>query len=197
MVGTFNYLCLYFLTNILLHFIRFCSKSEYVRCLQFTEQNTLYVSTNNGFLYHVDISDPKNAKWTQLIQVNEEIAIICMDVTERGFVALGDGKGNVTVLKVSDEGESGAKVDLSFTWSAEKERQLLGVFWCKSLGSRYVNMDSNIFTSIDIFMHKLTCLSMHSTLLSGLHCFNFVFLCGALTATFLQVIQGVCSSCGI
>ncbi|XP_078169265.1 transducin family protein / WD-40 repeat family protein [Carex rostrata] len=114
------------------------SKSEYVRCLQFTEQNTLYVSTNNGFLYHVDISDPKNAKWTQLIQVNEEIAIICMDVTERGFVALGDGKGNVTVVKVSDEGESGAKVDLSFTWSAEKERQLLGVFWCKSLGSSHL-----------------------------------------------------------
>lgn len=68
-----------------------------------------------------------------------------MDVTERGVVALGDGKGNVTVVKVIDGGEIGAKVDLSFTWSAEKERQLLGVFWCKSLGSRYVNMYSNIY----------------------------------------------------
>ncbi|KAJ4819986.1 WD repeat-containing protein 6 [Rhynchospora pubera] len=114
------------------------SKSEYVRCLQFTEQNTLYVSTNNGILYHVNISDPKYAKWTQLVQADEKIAIICMDVTKSGIVALGDGKGHVTIVKVTDGGEVGAKVDLSFTWLAEKERQLLGVFWCKSLRSSHL-----------------------------------------------------------
>jgi WD repeat-containing protein 6 len=74
-----------------------------------------------------------------------------MDVTEEGVVALGDGKGNVTVVEVIDEGENGPKVNLSFAWSAEKERQLLGVFWCKSLGSRYVIMCINIFKLIDIF----------------------------------------------
>ncbi|KAJ3681314.1 hypothetical protein LUZ60_015803 [Juncus effusus] len=121
------------------------SKSEYVRCLQFSQENILYVSTNNGHLYHVEISDPKDVKWTHVTQVNEKIPIICMDLMndslnneKKDIIALGDGKGNVTVVSYY-EGYNGEKTDLlSFTFLAEKERQLLGTYWCKSLGCSYL-----------------------------------------------------------
>jgi len=33
------------------------SKSEYVRCLHFAEENVLYVATNNGYLHHAELSN--------------------------------------------------------------------------------------------------------------------------------------------
>lgn len=83
--------------------------------------------------------------WTKLVHVSEEVQIICMDLlapspfeVSRGaedWIALGDGLGRMTVLKVLHDSNY-HKPDISFTWSAEMERQLLGTFWCKSLGFR-------------------------------------------------------------
>ncbi|XP_021279955.1 uncharacterized protein LOC110413462 isoform X3 [Herrania umbratica] len=53
------------------------------------------------------------------------------------WIALGDGKGNMTVVGVTG-GPSSPEVGFTFTWSAGAERQLLGTYWCKSLGCRYV-----------------------------------------------------------
>ncbi|KAG8095826.1 hypothetical protein GUJ93_ZPchr0013g35650, partial [Zizania palustris] len=123
------------------------SKSEYVRYLHFVDENDLYVATNNGYLHHADLSNAKDVRWTEVIQVAEKAPIICLDVMvtqsdislNRGddIVALGDGCGNVTVVHLTG-GDLGPKVDSSFTWSAEKDRQLLGVYWCKSLECRHI-----------------------------------------------------------
>lgn len=121
------------------------SKSEYIRCLRFMRENILYVATNNGYLHRVEIINPADVRWAELVRVSKEAPIICMDLlTSSGFsldvedmVAIGDGKGNVTVVKVSDNLSTHEKA-LSFTWSAEKERQLLGIFWCRALGSGYL-----------------------------------------------------------
>lgn len=52
------------------------------------------------------------------------------------WVSVGDGKGCMTIVKVVGD-VSSPKSGLTFTWAAESERQLLGTFWCKSLGYRY------------------------------------------------------------
>ncbi|OVA13542.1 WD40 repeat [Macleaya cordata] len=123
------------------------SKSEYVRCLHFTREDTLYVATNHGYLHHVELSDPGNVRWTKLVQISEEGPIVCMDllpaksadvsINIEDWIAVGDGKGNATVIRVL-AGDGTPKVDFSFTWSAGLERQLLGMYWCKSLGCSYV-----------------------------------------------------------
>ncbi|KAJ9547579.1 hypothetical protein OSB04_020122 [Centaurea solstitialis] len=118
------------------------SKSEYVRCMHFASEDALYVTTNNGFLYLAKISDTGGVVWTQLFQGSEEIPIVCMSVLSEdsscveNWIALGDGKGRLTVVRVADIRMP--KVNLSFTWPAEAERQLLGTYWCKSLGHRYI-----------------------------------------------------------
>jgi hypothetical protein len=117
------------------------SKSEYVRCLHFAEENVLYVATNNGYLHHAELSNIEDVRWTEIIQVTEKAPIICMDVMpmysnlsldREDVIALGDGRGNVTIVRLAS-GSIEPKMNLSFTWPAEKDRQLLGVYWCKSL----------------------------------------------------------------
>ncbi|CAK7348505.1 unnamed protein product [Dovyalis caffra] len=123
------------------------SKSEYVRCLHFTCEDTLYVATNNGYLYHVRLFGTKDVKWTKLSQLSEEVPIVCMDLLSKtlpehsngidDWVALGDGKGNMTIVRVMGDVFT-PEVDFIFTWSAGKERQLLGTYWCKALGCRFI-----------------------------------------------------------
>ncbi|KAJ8899021.1 hypothetical protein K2173_008844 [Erythroxylum novogranatense] len=109
------------------------SKSEYVRCLRFRCEDTLYVSTNHGYLYHAKFSPTQDVKWTKLVQVSEEVPIICMDLLSKNlpkhssrlddWVALGDGKGNLMVVRVKGD-ICTPEVDFTFAWSAGKERQL-------------------------------------------------------------------------
>lgn len=122
-----------------------CSKSEYVRCLHFSREDSLYVATNNGFLYHASVINNKAVKWTELVHVNEEAPIICMDLLSNisnpsgGFedwVAVGDGKGSMTIVVVVGA-VGNPEVEFTLTWPAEKERHLLGTYWCKSLENRY------------------------------------------------------------
>ncbi|XP_034690714.1 uncharacterized protein LOC117918294 isoform X1 [Vitis riparia] len=123
------------------------SKSEYVRSLRFTCENSLYISTNRGYLYHAKLFDTGDVKWTELIHVSEEVPIVCMDLLSRNgpklssgvedWIAVGDGKGNMTVTGIVSD-LCPPKVGLTYTWSAGIERQLLGTFWCKSLGYRYI-----------------------------------------------------------
>ncbi|CAA6653936.1 unnamed protein product [Spirodela intermedia] len=122
------------------------SKSEYVRCLHFGQEDILYVATNNGYLYHAKLLSPGDVEWTQLAHVGE-VPIVCMDLMSRclfetskvpgDMIAMGDGKGNATVVRVVGS-DSRPKAVLSFTWSAERERRLLGIHWCKSFGCSYV-----------------------------------------------------------
>ncbi|XP_043710584.1 WD repeat-containing protein 6-like [Telopea speciosissima] len=122
------------------------SKSEYVRCLNFTREDTLYVATNHGYLHHVKLSDSGDVKWTELARVGE-VPIVCMDILSMNppnllmgiedWIAVGDGKGNVTVVRVSDD-DCAFNVSPAFTWSAGIERQLLGTYWCKSLKHRHI-----------------------------------------------------------
>ncbi|XP_022934499.1 uncharacterized protein LOC111441655 isoform X2 [Cucurbita moschata] len=126
---------------------RMDSKSEYVRCLQFSSELTLYVATNRGYLYRATLSDTMDVIWTKLVQVSEEVPIVCMDLLApspsevscgaEDWIALGDGQGRMTVVKVL-RNSNAPKPVISFNWSAEMERQLLGTFWCKSLGFRYI-----------------------------------------------------------
>ncbi|KAJ6390314.1 hypothetical protein OIU77_024519 [Salix suchowensis] len=123
------------------------SKSEYVRCLHLTCKDTLYVATNNGYLYHARLLGTVDVKWTKLAQLSEEVPIVCMDLLSKNFtkhsdvvddwVALGDGKGNVTIVRIMGDVFT-PEVDFTFTWSAGKERQLLGTYWCKALGCRFI-----------------------------------------------------------
>ncbi|CAH1434212.1 unnamed protein product [Lactuca virosa] len=115
------------------------SKSEYVRCMHLASECELYVATNNGFLYLAKISDTGDVAWTQLFCSQEEIPIVCMSVFPgcvENWIALGDGKGRLTVVRIADI--ETPELNLSFTWPAEAERQLLGTYWCKSLGHRYI-----------------------------------------------------------
>ncbi|KAJ1412523.1 WD40/YVTN repeat-like-containing domain superfamily [Sesbania bispinosa] len=133
--------------NVLEHIGFMDSKSEYVRCLRFSCQDSLYVATNHGYLYHAKLRDAGGAQWNQLVQVSNGAPIICMDLLSKGsfeldsgaedWIAIGDGKGNMTVIGVTNN-DCTPTVRLSFTWPAEMERQLLGTYWCKSLGCRYV-----------------------------------------------------------
>lgn len=123
------------------------SKSEYVRCLHFKCKDTLYITTNNGYLYHARLLENGDVKWTELVCLKGEVPVICMDLLSNNpsvcsygindWIALGDGKGSMTVVGVSGDIFS-PKVGLTFTWKAGNERQLLGTYWCKSLGCRYV-----------------------------------------------------------
>uniref|UniRef100_A0A5B7C8Q1 WD repeat-containing protein 6 n=1 Tax=Davidia involucrata TaxID=16924 RepID=A0A5B7C8Q1_DAVIN len=123
------------------------SKSEYVRCLHFMHEDTLYVATNNGYLYHAKLSDNGDVKWTKLLQVSGKAPIVCMDLLSRSssdlpsniedWVAVGDGKGCMTIVSVVGD-ICTPKVGFSLTWSAGLERQLLGTYWCKSLGYRFI-----------------------------------------------------------
>jgi hypothetical protein len=51
------------------------------------------------------------------------------------WVALGDGKGNMTIVRVIGDMYN-PHAGLNQSWKASPERQLLGAFWCKSLGYR-------------------------------------------------------------
>uniref|UniRef100_A0A7N0UV80 WD repeat-containing protein 6 n=2 Tax=Kalanchoe fedtschenkoi TaxID=63787 RepID=A0A7N0UV80_KALFE len=123
------------------------SKSEYVRCLRFTTEGTLYVATNNGFLFKANISELGDPKWTELARVSTKAPIICLDVMSSSssetncgiedWIAVGDGRGTVSIVRVIGD-VSSPEVDLPFMWPAEPERQLLGTFWSKSLGNRYI-----------------------------------------------------------
>ncbi|MBA0656195.1 hypothetical protein Goklo_008575 [Gossypium klotzschianum] len=121
------------------------SKSEYVRSLYFKCEDTIYVATNHGYLYHALLSETGDVKWTELVRVNGEVPIVCMDLLSASlsrnhcgivdWVAVGDGKGNMTVVGITGN-PSSPKVAFAFAWPAGAERQLLGTYWCKSLGSR-------------------------------------------------------------
>jgi len=49
------------------------------------------------------------------------------------WVAVGDGKGAMKVVKVIVT-DCTPQVAVTISWSAEMERQLLGAYWCRSLG---------------------------------------------------------------
>ncbi|GFZ04476.1 transducin family protein [Actinidia rufa] len=123
------------------------SKSEYVRCLHFAREDTLYVATNNGYVYHAKLSNNGDVKWTELVQASEAVPIVCMDLFSRSssnlssttedWIAVGDGKGHMTIVSIVGDGCT-PEVGLTFTWSAGLQRQLLGTYWCKSLGTRFI-----------------------------------------------------------
>ncbi|PSS06262.1 WD repeat-containing protein [Actinidia chinensis var. chinensis] len=123
------------------------SKSEYVRCLHFAREDTLYVATNNGYVYHAKLSNNGDVKWTELVQASEAVPIVCMDLLSRSssnlssttedWIAVGDGKGHMTIVSIVGDGCT-PEVGLTFTWSAGLQRQLLGTYWCKSLGTRFI-----------------------------------------------------------
>ncbi|KAM0015733.1 putative transcription factor WD40-like family [Helianthus debilis subsp. tardiflorus] len=121
---------------------RMDSKSEYVRCMHFASENALYVATNNGVLYLANISETGDVAWTQLFRASEDIAIVCISVfpgvasSADNWIALGDGKGRLTVVRVV--GLPTPEVNVSLTWSVEAERQLLETFWCESLGPTFI-----------------------------------------------------------
>lgn len=107
----------------------------------------MYVATNNGYLHHAVLSNLEGVRWTEIIRTIEKAPIICMDVmtvysdftsNREDIVALGDGRGNVTVVRLTS-GDTEPKIVVSFTWQAERDRQLLGVHWCKSLECRFVD----------------------------------------------------------
>lgn len=116
-----------------------------MRSLYFKCENILYVATNHGYLYHALLSETGDVKWTELVHVTGEVPIVCMDLLSKNlsehdcsiddWIALGDGKGNMTVVGVTGD-RSSPEVGFTFTWSAGAERQLLGTYWCKSLGCR-------------------------------------------------------------
>lgn len=121
------------------------SKSEYVRCLHFTREDSLYVATNNGYLHHV-LFNTGEVKWTELVSGDEGAPIVCMDLLSHrsnlpggveDWVAVGNGKGSMRIVHVVGDIRS-PKVEHTLVWSAEIERQLLGTYWCKSLGFRFV-----------------------------------------------------------
>ncbi|KAL6515884.1 hypothetical protein OROGR_019189 [Orobanche gracilis] len=124
---------------------RWKHKSEYVRGLRFSREDSLYVATNNGYLYHACLFCNGSVQWTELARVSEESPIICMDILSNCYksgvfedwVAVGDGQGSMTVVLVVGSG-SAPKVDYCFTWLAEKERHLLSTYWCKSLDNRFI-----------------------------------------------------------
>ncbi|KAL8253963.1 hypothetical protein R6Q59_032184 [Mikania micrantha] len=118
------------------------SKSEYVRCMHFASESALFIATNNGVLYLAKISDTGDVAWAQLFRASEDIPIVCISVFPGdtscvdNWIALGDGKGRLTVLRVV--GLLTPEVTPVVTWSAEAERQLLGTFWCESLGPTFI-----------------------------------------------------------
>lgn len=123
------------------------SKSEYVRCLHLARESYLYVATNLGYLNCIDLTVPGEERWTTILKVNDKEPIVCLDVLimespdspalQEDWVAIGDGKGRVTVVQLVSSNLK-HEISWSFVWSAERERQLLGIYWCKSLGHRHL-----------------------------------------------------------
>lgn len=123
------------------------SKSEYVRCLKFAREDTIYVATNRGYVYHARASGSGSMEWTELVRPSEEVPIICMDVLFRNlqdvlpgiedWIAVGDGKGAMKVVNVVFT-DCTPQVAVTISWSAEMERQLLGAYWCRSLGCGFI-----------------------------------------------------------
>ncbi|GAB2282116.1 hypothetical protein Dimus_016674 [Dionaea muscipula] len=123
------------------------SKSEYVRSLRFACEDTIFVATNHGFVYHAKLPCDGSVKFSEVIQVSDGCPIVCMDLLSRDLVkhsagagdwiAVGDGKGRMTVVNVFCNG-CAATVGNVITWTAEMDRQLLGAYWCKPLGCRYI-----------------------------------------------------------
>lgn len=125
----------------------YCSKSEYVRCLHLVQESRNFVATNQGYLYCFDLICPGQEKCTTIFKVKDKRPIICLDIhvakqvngtdTQENWAAFGDGKGKATVVQLLT---SNLKHDLigCFDWNAEKERQLLGIFWSELLGHRYI-----------------------------------------------------------
>ncbi|XP_060217545.1 uncharacterized protein LOC132644899 isoform X2 [Lycium barbarum] len=135
-----------YIPNFREHFGVMNSKSEYVRCLRFSREDSLYVATNNGYVYHAELYDAEDVKWTELLHIGEEGPIICMDLLSHcskvtkdveNWVAVGNGKGTMMIAKVVGD-VLNPRVELTSTWSAEPERQLLGTYWCKSLGPMFL-----------------------------------------------------------
>ncbi|XP_024532474.1 WD repeat-containing protein 6 isoform X2 [Selaginella moellendorffii] len=122
------------------------SRSEYVRCLCFEGPSSLFIATNQGLLQRASLLPSGDVKQVSILQTPERSPLVCLDifkeqlVTPEGcpskevLVACGDGQGRATVLGITSEGQ----IAWQSTWIAEAERQLLGAFWCKSLGSRFV-----------------------------------------------------------
>lgn len=136
-----------------------CSKSEYVRCLHFTNEDTLYVATNRGYLYRAKLFENGDVSWTEIVQVSEKVPIVCMDLLSKPFkpgrnvedwIAVGDGKGNITIARVIGDVCS-PEVDISFSWSAGQERQLLGSHWCRPLGYGYEHLLFSNNTYLSLF----------------------------------------------
>jgi len=116
---------------------------------------TLYIATNQGHVYHVALLDNKKQEWTEI--THEEISgpVVCMNLLVDGvivtgdagdvsdddkkdeLVAFGNGSGIATALGIQITGKK-PTVMWQCKWLADQERQLLGVFWCKSLGRRYI-----------------------------------------------------------
>lgn len=127
------------------YFLTLCSKSEYVRGLCFSNEDTLYITTNRGYLYQTRLSSFDHVRWTELLQVSYDVPIVCMDLLSlkpstiscgvEDWIAVGDGKGRGTVVRVVDS-DGSPEVDTTFSWQAEMDRQLLGIYWCKSLGHK-------------------------------------------------------------
>ena len=125
-----------------------------MRSLALAGPQTLYIATNQGHVHHVTLNDKNNLKWTEITK--EEVAgpIVCLNllVDEEGtdltgtasdgnymqkddLVAFGNGLGTASALGVQTTGPL-PMVIWQCTWLADQERQLLGIFWCKSLGRR-------------------------------------------------------------
>lgn len=123
------------------------SKSEYVRCLHLARESYLYVATNLGYLNCINLTVPGEERWTTILKVNDKEPIVCLDVLvmespdspalQEDWVAIGDGKGRVSVVQLVSSNLK-HEISCSFIWSAERERQLLGIYWCKSIGHRHV-----------------------------------------------------------
>lgn len=130
------------------------SNSEYVRSLVLAGPQTLYIATNQGHIHHVTLNDKDNLKWTEITKGEVAGPIVCLnllvdekeaDLTRTAsdgnhlqkddLVAFGNGLGAASALGVQTTG-SLPIVIWQCTWLADQERQLLGIFWCKSLGRR-------------------------------------------------------------
>lgn len=57
------------------------------------------------------------------------------DILNADMVVVGTGEGSVSVMQVRRTAEQW-RCEWHCTWIAEKERRLLGVHFCKSLGRR-------------------------------------------------------------
>lgn len=123
-----------------------------MRCLDLAGPGTLYIATNQGHVYHVALLINKKQEWTEI--THEEISgpIVCMNLLVDGaivpgdvsdddkkdeLVVFGNGSGIATALGIRITGQK-PTVIWQCKWLADQERQLLGVFWCKSLGRRYI-----------------------------------------------------------